>query len=367
MKHPDYPRISSKVDRHGTVRWRFMDGDRAMLPGQPHTPAFDAVYRARIEGRVVKKADVVRLPRAAHSASLKAAWNKVQETAKWQKLDPKSQWLYSLYIEEFMAQPGADGMTMGDGPIADFKARHVQAAMDALADKPHKAKILMVVFKKMMKVAIREEWIEYSSCEGAERPEITTEGKKAWPPHICAKFERHWPIGSAPRTAYELAKWLGTRRSDVASVRWDQIVPEIHDGEVVEGFKFVQYKGRNKKGAFAKFHPISPMLAEALAPLSRDTGTVLVQANGQPYKIQSMTAMMWHWRRAAGIESGYSLHGLRHGMGAMLADADASAVQTKDVMGHATITEQDKYTKQRNQARAAVAGSRAVVRLVKGG
>ena len=218
-----------------------------------------------------------------------------------------------------------------------------------------------------MKCAIREEWIEYSPCEGAERPDTKTKGKQAWPPHICAKYEAHHPIGTAPRTAYELAKWLGTRRSDVASVRWDQQVTKIIKGKPVEGFEFVQFKGRNLESAFPKFHPITPMLAAALAPLDHTTETVLAQANGQPYKIKSMTAMMWHWRRAAGIPSGYSLHGLRHAMGAMLADADATAVQTKDVMGHATIGEQDKYTKQRNQARAAADGMKAVVRLVKGG
>ena len=76
-----------------------------------------------------------------------------------------------------------------------------------------------------------------------------------------------WPIGTTARTAYELARWLGTRRSDVALVRWDQLVTRIVKGQPVEGFEFVQFKGRRKKAAFAKFHPISPMLAEALAPL----------------------------------------------------------------------------------------------------
>lgn len=366
MKHPDYPRISSKIDRHGKIRWRFMDGNRQRLPGQPHTPEFDAAYKALTEGRIVKTADVVRLRSAAHPASLRAAWNKVRETARWKtKLDPKSQRLYTRYIEEFLTQPAGDGMTMGDGPIADFKARHVQAALDA--STPTKAKMLMVVFKKMTKVAIREDWIEYDPTAGAERPEIVNQSKEAWPPHVCAKFELRWPIGTAPRTAYELAKWLGTRRSDVASIRWDHLVKQIDKGELVQGFKFVQYKGRNRKGAFPKFHPINEVLTAALAPLPRDTETVLAKPDGKPYQIEGLTSMMWHWTRKAGIEKGYSLHGLRHTIGAMLVDADATPHQIMDVLGHATIGEQNKYTKQRNQARSATAGMQAVVKLVRGG
>jgi hypothetical protein len=53
-------------------------------------------------------------------------------------------------------------------------------------------------------------------------------------------------------------------------------------------------------------------------------------------------------------------------MGAMLADADASEVQTQDVLGHATIGQQNIYKKERNQTRSAIAGMAAVTRLVRG-
>jgi integrase len=366
MKYPGYPGVSSfTVKGHTYWRFRKTGMKTVVLPGAPGTSSFDAAYQAAIEGRPAMKAEVIPMPGATGPGSLDAAWREVQKTAKWRKLDIKSQQLYSRYIEEFLNQRiGAS--RVGQGPCADFRPRHVVAALDALSETPHKARILHVVLQKLMRVAVQQEWIEYDPTASIDRPDVTTEGKQAWPPHVCAQFERHWPIGTQARTAYELAKWLGTRRSDVASIRWDQIVTKIIGGEAVEGFEFVQYKGRNRAGAFAKFHPISPMLAEALAPLDRSTETVLTTVDGSPYKILSMTAMMWRWRRLAGIEKGYSFHGLRHAMGAMLADADATAVQTKDVLGHATISEQDKYTKQRNQARSAAAGMQAVVRLVKG-
>lgn len=372
MKHPDYLHVSSFTDVRGGTRWRFRKTGMkpVYLPGEPHTKPFDDAYQLAIEGRVAPRrpqAQIVAMPGAAHPTSLSAAWRKLHQTAKWKRLDQASKDLYTRYAEEFLNQPAPGGkLRIGDGPCIDFRPRHVAAALDAWSDTPHKARMLHIILHKIMRTAVREEWIEFDPTASVDRPDVKTKGKEAWPSHICAMFELRWPIGTQPRTAYELAKWLGTRRSDVATIRWDQIVTELHQGEAVEGFKFVQYKGRNRDGAFAKFHPITPMLAEALAPLDRSTETVLAQPNGQPYKISSMTAMMWHWRRAAGIPKGYSLHGLRHAMGAMLADADASDVQTQDVLGHATISEQNKYKKQRNQARSAIGGAKAIVRLVRG-
>lgn len=369
MRHPDYLFVSSFTDNRGIERWRFRKSGMkpVYLPGEPHTKPFDDAYQGAIEGRVVKKAEVIRHPRAGYPHSLNACWNLVQETARWKRLDPESQLLYDRTIMDFLRKPAGNGMTVGDGPIDQFRPRHVAAALNMLADKPATAKLLLVMLRKITKVAIIQEWIEYDPTYGIEPPENPSEGHKAWPPHICALFEKRWPIGTKARSAYELARWLGSRRSDVALVRWDQLVTKIIDGEAVDGFEFVQFKGRNRKGAFAKFHPIMPMLAEALAPLDRTTETVLARQDGKPYDIKSLTVMMWKiWTPQAGIPRGYSMHGLRHAMGAMLADAGATAHQSKDMLGHATMQEVDRYSKSRNQARGAVAGSRKVIRLVRG-
>jgi hypothetical protein len=368
-KHPDYPGVSSFKDNRGAVRWRFRKtGHRTVyLPGEPHTKPFDDAYQAAIEGRVLQSAEVVRHPHAAYPQSLNACWERLQKTAGWKSLSPESQRLYDRVIVPFLREPISNGMMRGDGPVADFRPRHVAAALDALSDRPSMQKLLYIMLQKMMRVAIREEWIEYDPTYGAELTKNDSDGHTAWPAHFCARFEACWPIGSTARTAYELARWLGTRRSDIALVRWDQLVTKIVDGEAVEGFEFVQYKGRNRKGTYAKFHPIPPMLAEALVPLDRSTATVLTKADGSPYRIDTLTVMMWKvWAPKAGIPRGYSLHGLRKAMGAMLADAEATGHQSKDVLGHATMAEVDRYSKARNQARGAVGGMKKVVRLVRG-
>lgn len=367
MKHPDYPGVSSRLDRHGKKRWIFRKAGKTIyLPGEPGTKPFDDTYQATIEGRVIKKAEVIRHPHSAFPQSLNACWAKVKARKSWEQLDANTLVNYSHEIEEFLSEPSGGGITVGENPVADLRPRHVQDALDKLSGS--RGRVLLTVLRKMMKEAMLQEWIEYDPTYSASPARRDSEGHVAWPPHWCARYELRWPVGTTPRTAYELARWLGVRRSDIALVRWDQLVTRIEDGEVVEGFQFVQFKGRRKKGAFAKFHPISPMLAEALAPLDRTTGTVLAKPNGRPYAMKSLSAMMRRdWAPAAGIPDCYSLHGLRKALGGMLADAEATAHQSRDVLGHATFKEAEFYARSRDQAKAATGGMRKVVKLVRSG
>ena len=79
-------------------------------------------------------------------------------------------------------------------------------------------------------------------------------------------------IGSTPRTAYEIAKWTGLRVSDIVRLRWDMLVTKVIDGEPVEGFEFVEFKGRNRANAYRKFHPMTPMLEHVRAGIQYALG-----------------------------------------------------------------------------------------------
>lgn len=74
-------------------------------------------------------------------------------------------------------------------------------------------------------------------------------------------------------------------RTGVASLRWDQRVQKriVIDGEerVIDGFEVVQEKNAKRTGGKKLFLPITPMLAEALAPLKVDDGTVLKTGYGR--------------------------------------------------------------------------------------
>jgi integrase len=103
---------------------------------------------------------------------------------------------------------------------------------------------------------------------------------------------------------------------------------ELFDGslELIEAFDFRQKKNRNRHGGKEIFIPVVDKLAAALESLDRlKGGIVLKNAYGRPFSEKSLTGMMQHWTRQAGIPNGYTLHGLRRTFGTYLAECNVQA------------------------------------------
>src|SRR5690606_12743827 len=122
----------------------------------------------------------------------------------------------------------------------------------------HKAKHILTAIRKMIYVALDEEWIEVDPTYKVKwRPAY--KGFKPWTQEAMDRFEAYWKPGSNPRLAYALALWLGNRRSDIATLRNDQrAIRKIVDGDQVrevEGFVVRQAKGENQRGTKEIFVP----------------------------------------------------------------------------------------------------------------
>ena len=270
--------------RHGKTRWRYRKSGQkdVMLPGEPFTQEFDEAYQQAIMGQ---SAPIVRHPNAGQPRSLKAAYRILKDGADWKSLDDRSRTRYRQTIERILTQ-NISGVELGDGPVEHLKRGHVKKILSEFSHTPHMAQIVLICLRKLIMVAMDEEWIENDpTYRIAKAPK--TLGHKTWPSEVMAQYEAKWPIGTRQRTAYALALWLGNRVSDVARLQWSHLVTKhvYADGEVraVEGFEFVQFKGRNTKGGKRIFLPMTKMLARELATLPRDTETVLVTSRGGGY------------------------------------------------------------------------------------
>src|SRR5215510_5698323 len=125
MKHPDYPGISSKTDRHGKERWRFRkNGSDVQLPGEPHSPEFDRAYFAIAEGR----------PKAT--------------PVEGRRLELKSQRNYSSVTERLLRHRIGAGV-FGDAPVADLRRRDVIAVLGDFADGATTEWRLLIVLRKL--------------------------------------------------------------------------------------------------------------------------------------------------------------------------------------------------------------------------
>jgi integrase len=373
-KLSDYPGVSSITDLAGTVRWRFRKAGKAIyLPGEPHTKLFDAAYQAAIEGRRFDpssfKAEVVGLPGAVVPKSFDAAWRLVKRSGEWDILDNFSTKAgYQTEAEEFLDSLVADvpGSRWGAIEISEVRRKHIKAILGKHVRQPFKARRLMTVLKKMIVAAMDEDWIDHNPCTDIP-VKASTNGHKAWPLEVREQFEGYWVPGTQARTAYALALWLGDRRSDVARVTWSQlgwkkVINADGVQERVQGFEFTQHKGRNRKGGGKTlFVPLTPMLAEALAPLRRGNGTILTKQTGEPYAERSLSESMKRWTTQAGLPRGYVLHGLRKTLGVMLAESGASTRQLMDILGHDAIAHAELYSREASQVRMS---SQGMLRLV---
>ncbi|MDI7921095.1 tyrosine-type recombinase/integrase [Ferirhizobium litorale] len=344
MTEEKRPHLSDFKDRHGKTRWRFRrSGKTIAIPGNPGEPEFEEAYSAAVEGRPRKKATVVSMPGAALPGSFRAAWSRVQRSPEWIKHDPATKDKNTRLAAEFLDLPLVAGhpALWGDMLVRDLKRRHVKDILARFSATPHKAKHMLVTIRKMLAVALDEEWIETDpTWKLSYSPGYT--GWRAWTDQERAMFEDRWPLGSTPRTAYGLALWLGNRRSDIARLRWEWF-------DFLTGTVTIQ----QKKGGKTLVLPMTPMLREILAPLERKSEFVLVTAYGQPFSEKSLTGRMADWTHSSGMPKGCTIHGLRKSLGKMLAETGATTRQLMETLGHDNIEHAELYSREAEQARLA--------------
>ncbi len=350
------PYLSTYLDRHGTRRWRYRRaGKTVSIPGQPGEPEFEAAYNAALEGRKHTPATVLSMPGAALPATFRAAWRRVQASPEWLAHDPATRAKNIRLATEFLTLRviPTDPAEWGDMRVADLKRRHVKDILARFNATPHKAKHLLVTIRKMIYAALDEEWIEADpTWKMAYKPAY--KGWRAWTDQERSQFEARWPIGSAARTAYGLALWLGNRRSDVARVAWSWF-----------DFRQKTVTIEQVKGGKTLVLPLTPMLSELLAPLPRDKEFVLLTAYGKPFSEKSLTGAMAHWTKLADMPKGCTLHGLRKTLGKMLAESGASTRQLMETLGHDDIEHAELYSRAAEQQRLARDAMHRVTRKIR--
>lgn len=237
-------------------------------------------------------------------------------------------------------------------PVADLKRRHVKMILSRMADRPFAARHRLNVIRKMIEAALDEEWIEADPTHRIKyRPERIT-GWRPWTDEEHAKFEDRWQPGETPRLVYEIALWLGNRRADVATLRWDQRGAWIDP----DGIRHDVFRLTQSKTGKALVLPITPSRSQCLAATERRSETVVVTLYGKPFSAKSLTGRMADWTRSAKLAPGCTLHGLRKTLGRVLGASDATTRQLMDVLGHEDINHAELYSREASQARLTIQG-----------
>ena len=336
------PYLSSHKDRHGKERWRFRRGKATKaLPGSPGEERFEGAYRAALDGRPVR-APVIPHPNQAKPRTLKAAWRlaTAANNMDWQKLGQSSKDTYIKRAELFLAMEIAPGRTYADAPVEDLRRRHVKALLGSMSDRPHAAYDTLKILRKMVLVALDEEWIEIDPTHRIKyRPEIG--GHRAWTDAERARYEARWPLGTVARTAYACALYCGPRRGDLVQLKWVDFVED-------------QFPHTQQKTGKRLVLPVLPALREALAAAPKAGDYVLGTIYGTRRAAGTLTNDFHKWTAAAGLE-GCTMHGLRKTLGMILAEEGATTRELMDVLGHESIAHAELYSREAEQKRMAKA------------
>jgi len=342
-KRPPY--VELWRDRHRKVRVYFRKdkGPRIPLPDAIGSEEFEIAYNAALLGQPV--AIKSELNRTA-VGSLSALIVSYKKSMGYADLRASSKKGYTRRLEAMRIKHGhrsVRGLT---------RERIETGILSPLADTPgtqlDTLKKLRILVQHAMTLTKGDPLrLDADPSVGITRPK--SKEIRAWTDAETAAFERRWPIGTKPRTAYALMLNVGTARIDVHAITWAQFE--------AGGVSYTRVKtGIGVDMATAVD------LQQALAAAKRDHVCILTTAYGRPFTVAGFSG----WMRAAMTKAGLPLdckpHGLRKTLGRRLADAGCTAHEIMAMLGHKTLGEAERYTREADRR---LGGRQAVLKLEK--
>jgi integrase len=187
--------------------------------------------------------------------------------------------------------------------------------------------------------------LNHDPSAGIKRPK--TKEIPPWTDAQMETYEARWPIGTKQRTAYSLMLYVGAARGDAHLMTWTQF-DDVGVGYV-----------RNKTGVAVDVG-VHSELRKALAAAPRGHVMILTTEYGKPFTVDGFSGFMRDAIRKAGLPLEVKPHGLRKTLGRRMADAGCTAHEIMAALGHTTLQEAERYTREADRRRG---GRQAVVKL----
>lgn len=334
------PFVECWRDRHGKIRvyFRQKKGPRIPLPASVGSDDFNAEYLAALSGNIAMMRERRRPDKPDSIAALITSY---MRSASYLALRQTTKAGYASRIEILRTKHGhrtVSGLT---------RERIVTGILQPYADRPGAALSILKMLRVLIRHAIDIGWLKHDPSLGIKRPK--TQEIRSWTDSEIATFEKRWPIGTKQRLALALLLYTGQRRSDVHRMTWPDVI-----GRTI---RVVQQKTGHKLAI-----PIHQELLAALAAAERVHVTIINTEYGKPYTVDGFSDWMRDAITAAGLPLECQPHGLRKAAGRRLAEAGCTAHEIMAVLGHKTLAEAERYTRDADQSRLA---SGAIARLEK--
>lgn len=326
--------VVSDTDRHGNRRHYFRrHGKKIRLPDDPGSAEFMAAYDAALKGEKAAP------PSKADPASMRALLEGFYRSATFKALDSRSQRV-RLNILEAWAK-GKD-----DKPFRMIERRHVLRWRDDKASKPGAATNLVKALRHVFAYAVDYGLMRENPARDVPYLRKKGGGFHTWTIQEVRQFEERHPIGTKPRLAMALLFYTSQRRSDVVTFGRQM----VRQGRL-------HYR-QQKTGKRMSTKIIRP-LQEIIDATPSGGLTFLETHQGMPYTAAGFGNAFREWCDEAGLPH-CSAHGLRKALAARLAELGATTHQIMDTLGHETLSEAERYTRDAD----AVINSDAALKLI---
>lgn len=324
-----------RVGAHRYIYFRRGKGPRTPLPDDPTSEAFMQAYQAALLG-----SSAPAKPKEDAPGTLGALIVSFKRSTKFKNLGDSSRTAYSGRLE-------AIRKTHGHRTVSGLTRERIdQFILAPYADRPGAQTDTLKKMRILIKHAIQIGWLKLDPSSGIKRGK----GKeiRAWRDAERKAFEERWPYGTKQRAAYELMLNVGTARADVHLTTWAQADAE-------------DFEYKRKKTGVAVVVTMAASLQMALAALPRRHVCIITTEYGKPFTVDGFSGWMRDAINAAGIKDlTCRPHGLRKTLGRLMADAGCTAHEIMAVLGHTTLAEAERYTREADRRRG---GRRAIVKL----
>jgi enterobacteria phage integrase len=325
------PFVECWRDRHGKLRvyYRKGRGRRIPLPAAIGSDEFDVAYRAALAGELAlgRERHVTPAPR-----TIAALIMSYMHSTAYLSLRQTTKRGYAAGIETLRAKHGhrtVAGLT---------RQRIVTGILQPYGDRPGSALFILKILRVLIRHAIGIGWLDHDPSLGIKRPK--THEIRSWTDGEIAAFEQRWPAGTKQRLAFALMLYTGQRRSDVHRMTW----ADVSGGMI----RVVQQKTGRKLTI-----PLHRDLLSILAVSNRDRIAIINTEYGRPFTVDGFSLWLRDAITAAGLPVECQPHGLRKAAGRRLAEAGCSAHEIMAVLGHKTLSEAERYTREVDQGRLA--------------
>jgi integrase len=329
-RRPSLPHIERWRDRTGKMRFYFRKDrskgcPRIKLEGVFGSPEFLASYTRALTGGEDIRPKIER----AGEGTMAALITSYLQDPLFRDLRDTTKGSYLTRLEAIRREHGARS-------VAGLNQERIETMLAAYDDRPAAKLDTLKKLRILIKHAMKKKWLNGDPSTGIKRGKLGE--VRSWTDDEIQQFEGRWPIGSKQRTAFALMLFTGQRRSDVHRMTWQDISPRT--GRI----KVTQQKTNAKIEV-----PLHRNLIAVLEQARHNHVTILATEYGKPFTVDGFSGYMRDAIKAAGLPLDCQPHGLRKAAGRRLAEAGCSTKQIMAVLGHKSLAEAERYTKEADQ------------------